>query len=286
MSLHDRVVLAEQVDPTVETLYIFDQDSTLIHHPSRQTAMRQWREKTGTEWPHGNRFWSVAATLKPPFKITAIAKTKAAFKKAKADPKGKVVVMTGRIASPEMKKTIPPLLKRLGYGSFTFGDNLFLKRVNAPDTLKWKLTMLDGFVKRFPNLKRIEMWDDRAAHLPSFRSAIKRLGLEGEVTHVNEPTPASIAADREISMSLFDRIVVEQFPNAPWWSMRKDPYEPHEKEPQTPPKKRRKLGALVMPPEDEEQPMDNPLPGNMDPRASTRASGTRLQRMRGPRPLR
>lgn len=87
-------------------------------------------------------------------------------------------------------------------------------------------------------------------------------------------------------MSLFDRIVLEQFPNAPWWSMRKDPYEGHEKEPQTAPKKRRKLGALVMPPEDEEQPMDNPLPGNMDPRASTRATGTRLQRMRGPRPPR
>ena len=89
-------------------------------------------------------------------------------------------------------------------------------------------------------------------------------------------------------MSLFDRVVLEQFPNAPWWSMRKDPYEPHEE----PPKrsklspKRRKLVTIDLPPEDEEQPMDNPLPGNMNARMAKRAQGTRLQRMREPRPPR
>jgi len=269
-------VLAEAQDPSVETLYVFDMDDTLIHHPSKEGGMKKWKELTGKDWPYDS-WWSIAQTLQPPFKFAAVAKTKSALKKARQDPKGKVVVMTGRIASPPMKKTIPKLLRSLGLGEFIFGETLFLKRLNARDTAAWKVKMIANFQARYPSLKRIEMWDDRVDHIPKFRAAIAKAGLEGKVTRVHEKPPAHIAA----STSLRDRVVQEQFPNAPWWSMRKDPYEPHE----TPPKgKKSPPPPMVTGPEDEEQPIENPLPGNLDTRMSKRAQGTRLQRMREPSP--
>ncbi len=276
--LFEEVRLIEAVDPQVKTLYIFDMDGTLIHQPTPEQGRRKWKEATGKEWPH-KAWWSVAQTLRAPFKIEVISSTKSAFTRAKKDRAGKVVVMTGRIASPEMKKTIPALLHRLGLGTFSFGDNLFLKRINAPDTVAWKLSMLDNFAKRFPNLERVEMWEDRAAHVGEFRARLKKLGLEGNVHHVQEKAPAHIAAER----SLYGRVVLERFPNSPWWNMRHDPFEPHEVPPKKPKQKPEPAGTT---PEEPEQPIENPLPGNVSPRTANRAQGTRLQRMRGPRPPR
>jgi hypothetical protein len=133
--------------------------------------------------------------LKPPFPVKIKAAQKAAFVKAKADPVGKVVVMTGRVATKDMKATVAKLLTKLGYGPLKFGDNLFLKRINVRDTGTWKKSMLTGFTKRFPNLKKISMWEDRADHAAAFRAHIKSLGLEANVTHVKGGQPFAVATE-------------------------------------------------------------------------------------------
>lgn len=279
---YDRAALGEQIERGVETLYVFDMDDTLIFHPSKEAGKRRWKELTGEPWPH-KRWWSVAKTLQPPFEFAAVSSTKAAFNKAKQDPAGKVVVMTGRVASPAMKQTIPKLLWSLGFGSLRFGDNLFLKRPNAPDTAAWKIAMLHGFAKRFPDLQRIEMWEDRPDHAKRFQREIDRIdGIKGTVHVVRATPPAHIAASRE---TLYDRVIAEQFPNAPWWRQQHEPFEPYQKEPRQG-KKADAGSRRDAQSEEPERPLENPLPGNISRRALHRAAGSRMQRAREPRPPR
>jgi len=252
----ERFRLLEAQDKTVETLYVFDMDDTLLHHPSQKRGMAQWKRATGQDWPHGDRWWSISATLKPPFKFGRVKATQAAFKKAKADPKGKVVVMTGRLATKGFKQTIPELLRQLGLGKFSFNDNLFLKRTNERSTLAWKKKMISGFLRRYPNLKALRMWDDRGDHVTEFGKHIKKLGVKGKVTHVQEPTPAKIN---------------ENFPNAP--TMRALPFEPEDWKlsPAKTPKDPSKLSVGTA--DGAPKPMKNKGPGNMNQRSKGRAKG-------------
>ncbi len=124
--------------------------------------------------------------------------------------------------------------------------------------------MLRGFTKRFPNLREINMWDDRGKHVSEFRSYItKTLKLDGKVTHVTEPTPAHIETG-----------VQESFPNRPWWSMPFADLEPHQLAPAETPKQARSEA----PRSDPLKPMANPLPGNVSPRAKQRAGGGRWEK--------
>jgi hypothetical protein len=178
---NESIRLVERVEPAVEHLYVFDMDDTLI-----QQSMRP------ADWPH-KRWWTRPESLKPPFPVKIKAPQKAAFSKAKGDPVGKVVVMTGRIATKEMKSTVTKLLTRLGFGPLKFNDNLFLKKISVRDTAAWKKSMLTGFTKRFPNLKEISMWEDRGDHASAFRKHILSLGLKANVTHVKGGQPFAFA---------------------------------------------------------------------------------------------
>jgi hypothetical protein len=252
----ERFRLVEAQDTKVETLYVFDMDDTLLHHPSQKGGMAQWKRFTGKDWPHGHRWWSISATLKPPFKFARVTATKAAFKKAKADPKGKVVVMTGRLATKGFKETIPELLRQLGLGTFKFGETLFLKRTNERSTLAWKKKMISGFLRRYPNLKALHMWDDRGDHVTEFSKHIKKLGVKGKVTHVQEPTPSGID---------------ENFPNRP--ALRPTMFAPEtwQISPTKTPKDPSKLSVGTA--DDVPKPMKNKGPGNMNQRTKGRAAG-------------
>lgn len=261
----ERFRLLESQDKTVETLYVFDMDDTLLHHPSQKRGMAQWKRATGQDWPHGDRWWSVSATLKPPFKFDKVKATQAAFKKAKRDGKGKVVVMTGRLATKGFKETIPELLRQLGFGKFSFNDNLFLKRINERSTLAWKKKMISGFVRRYPNLKALHMWDDRGDHVTEFGAHIKKLGVKGKVTHVQEPTPAKVN---------------ENYPNTP--DMKAMPFSPEEWK-LSPAKTPKDPSVSVGSADGVPKPMKNKGPGNLDTRITGRAKGRdRHKRKEGP----
>ena len=83
-------------------------------------------------------------------------------------------------------------------------------------------------------------------------------------------------------MSLYDRVlVVEDFPNKPWWDMPHNPAEPHQKSPA----KTAKNTAVEIQPDGNIKPMDNALPGQVNPRAAGRSAGSRLvprKRKEGP----
>jgi hypothetical protein len=209
MSLHDRI-LTEDKSPLqrgVKRLYIFDMDDTLVIHPERDEGEAEYREKTGQEWPH-KEWWKVSKTLEsPPFTIGPYKEIVNLYRKMKRDPDGKVVIMTGRIASPSMKKVTQKMLTKMGLGPLRHGDNLLLKNPNAPNTLSWKTRMLKGFTKRFPDLEEIHMWDDRRNHVASFEKTIRALGLTPYVHHVKKRSVSSLAADVS---NLYDRVALTE----------------------------------------------------------------------------
>jgi hypothetical protein len=223
MSLFDRILAEAGIERGVERLYVFDMDSTLIEEPRPEKV--DYTAITGKPWPE--RWWATAATLKKPLPIPVKPEVRAAFMQAKRDSRGKVVVMTGRVATPEMQTTVVDLLNRLGFGPLRLGDNLFLKRLNEHGTANWKKKMLTGFTKRFPDLKEIHIWDDRCDHVRDFEQHIKSLGLVAVPICVTAKELVGVAEDRwtsksdrgimdpgehkEDTMSLYDRVVLQEY---------------------------------------------------------------------------
>jgi hypothetical protein len=70
---------------------------------------------------------------------------------------------------------------------------------------------------------------------------------------------------------LYDRIVLEDFPNRMWWDMPHNPAEPHQKSPA----KTAKNKQIEIQPDGNIKPMDNELPGQVSPRAKGRAGGSK-----------
>lgn len=174
-----------EADLAVKTIYFFDMDDTLIRQPHKEAGMAAYERATGKPWPY-KRWWSVPESLLPPFKPNPKPAIKGAYLRAKNDVHGYVVIMTGRVNTPGMRKAVSLVLKNAGFGGHTHGDNLILKNVNTRDTAAWKKKVMRGFTRRFPNVTTIRTWDDRGDHVEKFQQHIKDLGREGVVTHVTE----------------------------------------------------------------------------------------------------
>lgn len=168
MSLYDRV-LVEEDRSAVRTLYVFDFDDTLVYSP----PVDRLKELTKAS--------SIAG--KP---IKAKPQVRGAYQRAKQDHNGKVIVMTGRINTPELRKAVKSALDQAGYPGHKLGRDLFLKNPNMRSTAEWKKKMLRGFMRRFPNVRAVHMWDDRGEHIEQFRQQIRDLEREPHVVHVSE----------------------------------------------------------------------------------------------------
>jgi len=240
-----KVLLSEDrgSDLKVRTLYIYDFDDTLVYSPPVE---------------HIRDITKASSIVGKPIK--AKPQVRVAYQRAKRDHLGKVIVMTGRINTPELRKAVKNALDQAGYPGHKHGRDLLLKDPKVRRTAEWKKKMLRGLMRRFPNVTSVHMWDDRGEHVEQFRKQIKELGRQDHVVHVAE--------------NLYDRII-ESYPNRPRGQARDTPVLSKGEKP--PPE---------APAEEPEQPMDKPLPGNVSPRAFMRGAGTRAQRMRGPRPPR
>jgi hypothetical protein len=166
-------------DRSVRTLYVFDMDDTLLASPTKIDFERV----TGKLWPF-ERWWSVPQSLEAPLEVAPKPEIKSAYNDAVRDPAGFVIVMTGRLHTKPMLKAVQSALQRAGYPKHTPGDNLFLKNPALRDTAAWKKQMLRGFMKRFPNVEAIHMWDDRGEHVQQFETQIKELGRKSQVVLV------------------------------------------------------------------------------------------------------
>ncbi|KAJ3239378.1 hypothetical protein HDU81_006056 [Chytriomyces hyalinus] len=101
-----------------------------------------------------------------------------------------VIVLTGRrrdIFYDRIEKLCKGLEERLGHGSL-FDIILLKEHENQTDTtkiestLEFKLAVLNSILQEFPDIRSVEMWDDRKKHLDTFSKALKPLKAKGRIT--------------------------------------------------------------------------------------------------------
>jgi len=200
-------LLIEAASHKVKHLHVFDMDGSLLVSPEPGWGKDWYRYHTRTPTnPRGNNWdkdhkgwWSNPATLHSPkqlkhapFPIKPIEHTVKGYHAAKASPHSKVVVMTGRLDHPEMRKAVSGALHKIGVKGHEHGKDLFLNPGTKPgdkrvDTHQWKANMLHRFSKEHPHLKHVHMWDDREEHIDHFSKTLKALKLKHTLHHVKDP---------------------------------------------------------------------------------------------------
>lgn len=169
-------------------LHIYDFDGTLFRSPAKP----DW-------WTKG--WWGRVESLAPPCvpeKPGAewwVAGAVADAHRSNADPSVYSVMMTGRPTK------LGPRVHELLSGAGLHFDELHYVGAGAGGTLGAKLKMIDVLHQQLPDVKRVEMWEDRDEHLGPFESALKAKGFEAEVHHVRS-TPMPLACGPEDSMSV------------------------------------------------------------------------------------
>lgn len=181
-----------------EHLHIFDMDGTLALTPgpsktNRDALGRHTRTPTNPRGDRVDNWWGDHRTLGHPLKTKPIESTIKGYHAAKASPNSRVVVMTGRVDTPEMRDAVSRTLHKIGVKGHEHGHDLFLKPPGkGPDGKKrqthdWKAEMLRRFRKQHPNLRHVHMWDDRPEHLDHFGEVLKNHGVKHTLNHVAHP---------------------------------------------------------------------------------------------------
>lgn len=156
----------------VQRIAIFDFDGTLFASPEKP----DW-------WPHQG-FWGRLETLSPPFVPERPGSewfsgpVVSEAKQAMGDSETYTCLLTGRV--PKFEKRIKEILAGAG---LRFDDYFFTA---GSSTLPFKLATIEKLVGRFPDVKFVEMWDDRQEHIGDFEKKLEALGVEGRVHHVKK----------------------------------------------------------------------------------------------------
>lgn len=167
----------------ISTLCVFDFDGTLFRSPEPPKDFKgNWhasKESLGEpnvpEIPQ-EQWW---------FKTTV-----GAAESAIADEDTYTIMMTGRMD----RNFHDRILQLLHQQSLEFND-VFLND-SGGDTVDFKVSKINKFIKKFPNLKKLEMWEDKQEHIQQFHEAFDNRGFELEI-HKVEPIigEASKASD-------------------------------------------------------------------------------------------
>ena len=150
----------------ITELCIFDFDATLFMSPMFPD---DWEGHTG-DW------FDTLQSLTPPCVVDPnplwIGSSVSAAQEAIGRPEAYVVLMTGRGMSPELYERVSELVTSAGL-SF---DEIHLKPGGR--TMAWKSSMLEQFIQKFPDLQKVQVWEDRSDHLDHFMDVAERAGLE------------------------------------------------------------------------------------------------------------
>lgn len=158
-----KTILRESLDTTenpITKLSIFDFDGTLVDTPLPDTGRTEYETKTGKKWPHEG-WWGRSESLdQTVFEMPIIKNVVDAYAREKVNPSTLTVMMTGRMV--KLQNDVKAILDKKG---LVFDKYIYNRGGN---TLDAKLKSLDDMIKVYPNVKSVEMWDDRLEHIPSF----------------------------------------------------------------------------------------------------------------------
>lgn len=172
----------EDIDSRTK-LSVFDFDSTLIDSPLPENGKIEWEEKTGEPWKGG--WWGNPSSLNlDVFDIQPNPGVISDYKKERSNTNNLVIMLTGRI--PRLSDAVEKILSKY---NLTFDDYLY--KQSAKDTSEDKIEQIGLILKYNPNIREVEMWDDRTEHIPTFENWGNGLVENGyldsfKVNHVTE----------------------------------------------------------------------------------------------------
>tara|TARA_A100001011_G_scaffold245813_1_gene253824 strand:- start:5402 stop:6097 length:696 start_codon:yes stop_codon:yes gene_type:complete len=188
----------------IKQLCIFDFDATLFMSPMFPD---DWEGHTG-DW------FDTLQSLTPPCVVDPgplwIGSSVSAASEMISDPETYVVLMTGRGMSPELYQRVSELVSSVGL-SF---DEIHLKPGGR--TMGWKSSMLEGFIKKFPDLQTVQVWEDRSDHLEHFMQVVEAAGLEGIPHFVGQVLNDPCVLDENSALRLYVRELLAEVNEYEW----------------------------------------------------------------------
>jgi hypothetical protein len=148
----------------IKRITIFDFDGTLISTPQPHEAKIKYEQVTGSPCPHSG-FWSKKESLDVAmFDMPVIESVQEAYKKEREREDTLCVMMTGRIG--KLSKLVEKILQEKGmlFDEYQYKNGRF-----GPDTLDFKLGMMQEYLQRFPQLESMAIWEDRIEHAGPFK---------------------------------------------------------------------------------------------------------------------
>ena len=164
-----RQMVREGLEDKITKISIFDFDGTLMATPepdgidseTGKPISNVYKEKTGEDWPFKGWWGRNEGLDMEIFDINPIPSVIADYNEEVARPNTRVVMMTGRI--PKNAEHVEKILKA---HSLKFDEYIYKKK---SDTLGFKIGKLEEMLANYPNLREIEMWEDRVEHTKAFR---------------------------------------------------------------------------------------------------------------------
>jgi hypothetical protein len=161
----------------ITKISVFDFDGTLVDTPLPEFGKKEYKEKTGEDWPFPG-WWGKALSLDMSiFDMPLIKSVISDYQKEKTNPNTCVVMLTGR-----MVKLGDSVKKILDANNLKF-DEYHFNKGGSTDVAKIKT--MESLLEKYPNVKELEMWDDRESHFDIFRNWGNELVKTGRLNDFN-----------------------------------------------------------------------------------------------------
>ena len=143
-------------------LSVFDFDGTLVNTPLPEEGKKEYKEKTGQDWPHAG-WWGQPMSLDSEiFDMNIIPSVIRAYLKEINDSNTMVVMVTGRIN--KLSGLVKKILDDNGLKFHEYHFN------NGGSTESAKKKTFDKILSENPSITEMEVWDDRLEHIPVFQA--------------------------------------------------------------------------------------------------------------------
>ena len=143
-------------------LSVFDFDGTLVNSPLPEEGKKEYKEKTGEDWPHAG-WWGQPLSLDSEiFDVNIIPSVIRAYLKEINDSNTMVVMVTGRIN--KLSGLVKKILDDNGLKFHEYHFN------NGGSTESAKKKTFDKILSENPSITEMEVWDDRLEHIPVFQA--------------------------------------------------------------------------------------------------------------------
>ena len=176
-------------------IHIYDFDGTLFGSPAKPS------------WWTGRGWWGNPKSLEPP--IVPLkpgnewwnGSVVSSAKKSISNSNVYAMLVTGRI-DKHFRWRVPELLKVKGLNF----DAVHLNPADTP-TWKFKVELMGKYLRKFPKVKTLHMWEDRKEHIGHFKNFLKKNNLKGNVNLVKQfvrPPAVNSMPEQKGSVSIVD----------------------------------------------------------------------------------